>query len=120
MKKIFKLTHEKIKPARLADAVKAEVKKYIKRERKHALPQDADFWDFACKFGNDAESSEVIHLAEVNKFIDKAEADQLDSFYLEIIAKPAVRTQKPASVKSAESKKNSDDEYEDVYDEDED
>lgn len=26
MKKIFKLTHEKIKPARLADAVKAEVK----------------------------------------------------------------------------------------------
>ncbi len=102
MKKIFKLTHEKIKPARLADAIKAEVKKYIKRERKHALPNDADFWDFACKFGNDAESSEVIHLAELNKFIDKAEADQLDSFYLEIIAKPAIRTQKPASVKSAE------------------
>lgn len=101
MKKIFKLTHEKIKPARLADAIKSEVKKYIKRERKHALPKDADFWDFACKFGNDAESSEVIHLAEVNKFIDKAESEQWDSFYLEIIAKPAVRTQKPVSAKSA-------------------
>ncbi len=119
MKKIFKLTHEKIKPARLADSIKGEVKKYIKRERKRAVPQDADFWDFACRFGNDAESSEVIHLAEVNKHIDKAEADQLESFYLEIIARPAVRTQKPASVKSAESKKNND-EYEDIYDEDED
>ncbi|WP_026329569.1 DUF6172 family protein [Thiomicrorhabdus arctica] len=102
MKKIFKLTHEKIKPARLADAIKSEVKKYIKRERKHALPKDADFWDFACKFGPDAESSTTIHLAEVSKCIDKAEADQLDSFYLEIIAKPAVRTHKPASAKSAE------------------
>ncbi len=111
MKKIFKLTHEKIKPARLADAIKAEVKKYIKRERKHALPNDADFWDFACKFGSDAESSEVIHLAELNKFIDKAEADQLDSFYLEIIAKPAIRTQKPASVKSAELVDEDDFEY---------
>jgi hypothetical protein len=111
MKKIFKLTHEKIKPARLADAIKAEVKKYIKRERKHALPNDADFWDFACKFGIDAESSEVIHLAELNKFIDKAEADQLDSFYLEIIAKPAVRTQKPASAKAAEVIDEDDFEY---------
>ena len=110
MKKIFKLTHEKIKPARLADAIKSEVKKYIKRERKRALPNDADFWDFACRFGNDADTSEVIHLAEVNKCIDKAEADQLESFYLEIIAKPAVRTQKPASAKSNDAEF---DEYED-------
>ena len=113
MKKIFKLTHEKIKPARLADAIKSEIKKYIKRERKHALPKDADFWDFACKFGNDAESSEVIHLAEVNKFIDKAEAEQLDSFYLEIIAKPAVRTQKPAGAKPVNVIDEDDFEYND-------
>jgi hypothetical protein len=102
MKKTFKLTHEKIQPARLADAIKSEVKKYIKRERKTALPKNADFWDFACRFGNDADSSEVIHVAEINKYIDKAEAEQLESFYLEILAKPAVRTQKPASAKQSD------------------
>ncbi|GKT11330.1 MAG: hypothetical protein ISEC1_P0293 [Thiomicrorhabdus sp.] len=91
MKKTFKLTHDKIKPARLADAIKHEVKKYLKRERKRVLPKDADFWDFDCRFGADIDNSEVIHVAEINKSIDKAEADAVTSFYLEILAKPATR-----------------------------
>ncbi|MEA3405767.1 MAG: DUF6172 family protein [Pseudomonadota bacterium] len=92
MKKTFKLTHNKIKPARLVDAIKNEVKKYLKRERNRALPTGADFWDFDCRYGADAESSEVVHVKEINKCIDKAEAEQLETFYLEIIAKPATRS----------------------------
>ncbi len=111
MKKTFKLTHDKIKPARLADAIKSEVKKYIKRERNHALPTGVDFWDFACKFGKDVESSKEIHLAEINQCIDKAEAEQLDTFYLEILAKPGVRTQKPAKIKTAQLLDEDDFEY---------
>ena len=39
MKKTFKLTHEKIKPARLVEKFKYEVKKYVKRERRRSLPK---------------------------------------------------------------------------------
>lgn len=95
MKKTFKLTHPKIKYDRLIEAVRHDVKKYIKRERNKTLPEGVDFWDFDCKFGNTSEDVQVIHLAEITTFIDQVKAQQLESFYLEIIAKPGVRTKKP-------------------------
>ncbi len=95
MKKTFKLTHPKIKLPRLVEAIKYEVKKYIKRERRKTLPQDVDFWDFDCRFGVDEATSEVIHLSEINKYISQAEAKQLESFYLEILVKPGHRNKKP-------------------------
>ena len=95
MKKTFKLSHEKIKTPRLFDAIKHEVKKYIKRERRRELPADADFWDFDCRFGVDEVSSEIIHMSEINKSISWAESEQLESFYLEIMAKPRRRNKMP-------------------------
>ncbi len=91
MRKTFSLTHEKIKTPRLVDAIKHEVKKYLKRERNKALPADADYWDFDCKFGATAETADVIHVKELNKSIDYAEQHNLSSFYLEILAKPGYR-----------------------------
>lgn len=91
MRKTFKLTHPKIKYARLVDSVRRDVKKYIKRERNRELPEGADFWDFDCKFGPAAEIAEVVHLAEIGKHIDAAEAQQLETFYIEILARPATR-----------------------------
>ena len=96
MKKTFKMTHPKLKVPRLVEAIKYEVKKYIKRERRKPLPPDVDFWDFDCRFGSDAASSEVIHLSAINKSISQAEAKQLESFYLEILVKPGHRRKKPA------------------------
>jgi len=95
MKKTFQMTHPKIKVPRLVEAIKYEVKKYIKRERGKTLPLNVDFWDFDCRYGVDEASSEVVHLSALNKFISQAEAEQLDSFYLEIIAKPGYRSKKP-------------------------
>lgn len=95
MKKTFKLSHEKIKTPRLVDSIKHEVKKYIKRERRRELPDDADYWDFDCRFGVDEASSEVIHMAEINKSISWAESEQLETFYLEIMAKPRRRNKAP-------------------------
>jgi len=95
MKKTFSITHPKIKPARLVEAVRRDVKKYIKRERKKELPEGADFWDFDCKFGPNAEEAKVIHVADLGKSIDEAEVQQLESFYIEILAKPGYRTKKP-------------------------
>jgi len=95
MKKTFSLTHSKIKAARPAESVRNEVRKYLKRERKKELPEGADFWDFDCKFGPNSEDAKVIHVAEIGKCVDAAEEQQLDSFYVEILAKPAHRTKKP-------------------------
>lgn len=95
MRKTFSLTHEKIKLPRLVDAIKHEVKKYLKRERNKKLPEGVDFWDFDCKYGHTKDSAEVIHTSALNKSIDDAVANDLKSFYLEILVKPAVRTKKP-------------------------
>jgi hypothetical protein len=95
MKKTFKMTHPKIKVPRLVEAIKHEVKKYIQRERRKPLPPGIDFWDFDCRFGADEASSETIHVADINKAISRAEEQQLESFYLEILVKPGVRSHKP-------------------------
>jgi len=97
MKKNFKLTHPKIKIPRLVEAIKFEVRKYLKRERNKPLPDTVDFWDFDCRYGADEESCEVIHVSAINKSIDEAEAKQFASFYLEILAKPGRRTKKPVA-----------------------
>ncbi|MCI5123184.1 MAG: hypothetical protein D3925_01585 [Candidatus Electrothrix sp. AR5] len=101
MKKTFILTHPKIKLPRLVEAIKYEVKKYIKRERRKKLPQGVDFWDFDCRFGADEATSEVIHLSEINKYISQAETKKLESFYLEILVKPGHRTKKPQNTPAA-------------------
>jgi len=94
MRKTFELTHRKIKVARLVEGVKHEVKKYIKKERKKKLPEGVDFWDFDCKFGHTAKDLKEIHLSEMNKYIDEAEAQQLESICVEIMVKPGYRTKK--------------------------
>ncbi len=94
MKKTFKLSHPKIKPARLVDSIKHDVKKYIKRERNKTLPETADFWDFDCKYGKTEEEAQDIHLSEISKCIDGAVSEELESFYLEMVVKEGNRQYK--------------------------
>ena len=94
MKKTFVLSHPKIKLARLFDAAKHDAKKYIKRERKKKLPENVDYWDFDCKYGHTEQQAKTIHVSEINKCIDDAEKLQLESFYLEILAKAGHRKKK--------------------------
>jgi len=94
MKKIFKLTHERIKPERQVEAVKNEIRKYIKRERSKKLAPGVDYLDFDCRFGVDEANTEQIHLAEIDKSINWAVSEEKTSFYLEIIAKPGYRNKK--------------------------
>ncbi len=92
MKKTFELTHPKIKVARVVESVKHEVKKYLKRERNKTLPEGADYWDFDCKIGKSEQTADVIHVATINQQIDTIVGQDVTSFYLEILAKPATRT----------------------------
>ena len=92
MKKTFQLTHKKIKPARLVEAVRRDVKKYLKREKRKSLPNGVDYWDFDCKFGATEDKAETILTSEISKCISKAEVENLESFFIEILAKPGYKS----------------------------
>ncbi len=94
MKKNFNLTSEKHKPARQAELVKAEINKYVARERRKKLPEDAGFWDFDCKCGSTEAAAVSVHVSLIGKEIDKVFESQSVSVYIEIIAKPGARIKK--------------------------
>ncbi len=94
MKKTFPLTSEKQQPARVVEQIKADVRKYVKRERKKALPEGVDFWDFDCKVGQSEAEPEKKHIEEVIPAIDLAAAVPCESVYIEILAKPGYRKAK--------------------------
>ena len=87
MKKTFALTHPKLNVARLTDAIKHEIKKYLARERRKALPAGMDYWTFDCRFGASQDVAETIFTSEINKHIDAAVTAQLSAFYVEILAR---------------------------------
>ena len=87
MKKTIALTHPKLQPARLVDSIKYDIKKYLNRERRKALPADADYWTFDCRFGATEADASKIFTSEINKHIDAAVAQELAEFYVEILAR---------------------------------
>jgi len=97
MKKTFRVTHPKKKPARVIDSIRSDVRKYMKRERRKELPKGVDFWDFDCRFGDTEESAVPVHWSAITDAIGDAEARELDSFYIEILAKPGRRGPKKAA-----------------------
>jgi hypothetical protein len=55
MKKTFSFSHPKKQRPRVVEAIKYELKKYIKRERNKKRPEEVDFWDFDCRYGANKE-----------------------------------------------------------------
>jgi Family of unknown function (DUF6172) len=97
MKKTFQLSTEGKNRDRILEAVKHEVRKYIKRERVKDLPKGVDFWDFDCKFGVMADTAEVAHLSALTGLMDAVHQANGTQFYVEIVAKPGVRTARPVA-----------------------
>jgi hypothetical protein len=95
MRKNFPLHIDGRHPDRVLDAVKHDVRKYLKRERRRDLPEGIDFWDFDCKCGLQAEDAEVVHVAALVAAIDALAKAQAKSVYIEILAKHGKRTPKP-------------------------
>jgi len=86
MKKIFKLKEGNKNPARQLDAIKHEIRKYIKREKRKPLPEGVDFWDLKCKFGQNDEEPKSIEFIDITKHIDEASEQDCNSFYIEILS----------------------------------
>lgn len=97
MKKVFPLTSPTHQPARVVEQIKADIRKYLKRERKKKLTDGVDFWDFDCKVGNGEAAPETKHVEEIIPAIDQAAAAQIPSIYIEILAKPGHRTSKTST-----------------------
>ena len=101
MRKTFPLRVEGKHPDRVLDAVKHEIRKYLKRERRRPLPAGADFLDFDCRFGATPEAAEAVHLAEVIDRVDAVAKAGGESFYLEILAKPGHRKARPEGARDS-------------------
>ncbi len=97
MRKTFQLRPEGKNPDRVLEAVKHEIRKYIKRERGHALPEGADFWDFDCRFGPTQEAAEAAHLSALTALMDGVAKEGGAQFYVEILAKAGHRKARPAA-----------------------
>lgn len=97
MKKTFQLHIEGKHPDRVLDAIKHEIRKYLKRERRRELPTGVDYWDFDCKFGLSADVTETVHVANLIECIDAAVQAKATSFYVEILATHGVRMKRPLS-----------------------
>jgi len=88
MKKIFKLTDEKKHEDRVLEAVKNDIRKYVKREKKKDLPDKATmYWDFDCKVGATAEDAKELVYEELIKALDAVKATGATEVYVEVMAK---------------------------------
>ncbi len=96
MKKTFALTQEGKNRDRVVEAVKNDIRKYQQRERRKALPEGVDFWDFDCKLGTSADSAEIVHAAALTEGINAIVAADSAQLYVELMVKPGVRTARPA------------------------
>jgi len=94
MKKIFPLEVSGRKPALVLDAIKNDLRKYLKRERRKPLPEGVDFWDFDCKVGSSSAEAAATHPGDIEKAVAAAATAGGKEVYVEILAKPGHRTKK--------------------------
>ena len=98
MRKNFQLHIEGKNRDRVLDAVKHEIRKTIKRDRRRVLPEGVDYWDFDCRFGASLEVAEVVHLSALTGLIDALVKEGGEKFYVEILVKPGHRKARPEGV----------------------
>jgi len=101
MKKTYPLAIDGRHPDRVLDAVKHDIRKYLKRERRRPLPEGVDFLDFDCRFGPDADNAQSVHLSALTSMVDAAARDGASQVHVEIIAKPGHRQRRPQPVGAA-------------------
>src|SRR4051812_47736898 len=99
MKKTFSLRSASKATERLVDAIKHDVRKYVKRERNKAVPPTFNLWEFDCRVGSDAASAQPAALPDVGSAIDAVAAAGAESVYVEVVARPGHRVvrERPSS-----------------------
>jgi len=92
MKKIYKLTDPKKHEDRVLEAVKNDIRKYVKREKKKDLTdKKLMYWDFDCKVGASADDAKVVAYEELVKALDAFKATGVSEVYVEILVKEVTK-----------------------------
>lgn len=91
MKKTFPLHVPGKEDSRVVEAIKLELTKYVKREKRKTLPPEMNFWDFRCKVGSEGASAWAILLPDVPKAVEAVAATGATEVYVEILASPGFR-----------------------------
>ena len=87
----------------MLEAVKHEIRKYVKRERKKNLPEKATmYWDFDCKVGVSADEAEVLVFEDLIKALDRVKESGATEVYVEILAKAVPKPPKEVVEKEEE------------------
>ncbi len=102
MRKTFPLNQEGRHPDRVLEAVKHEIRKYLKRERRRDLPEGVDFLDFDCRCGATKDTAEVVHLSALMGILDAVAKAGATEAYVEVLAKPGVRPARPPGTSAKE------------------
>jgi hypothetical protein len=101
VKKTFQLNIEGKHRDRVLEAIKHEIRKYVKRQRRVPLPEGVDYWDFDCKFGSSEANATVVHFATLTGLIDAIAKEGGAAFYLEILAKNGYRGARATDIEEA-------------------
>jgi hypothetical protein len=91
MKKTFPLKEPEKVDARVLEAVKFEVRKYLKRERRKKFPEGFDEWKIACKIGPDQATAETKAVEDLFSAIDAVAQTGSAQVYVEVIASAGKR-----------------------------
>ena len=102
MRKTYPLRPEGKHPDRVLDAVKHDIRKYVKRQRRVPLPEGVDFWDFDCRLGASKDSAESLHFALLIAQLDELAKTGADAAYVELLVKTGVRTRKDGTPATAD------------------
>ena len=108
MRKTYLLRPEGKHPERVLEAVKHDIRKYMKRERRRELPEGASFWDFDCRFGADQEGAQTTHPAELIGQLDQLARAGGTQCYVELLAKPRVRQRRPLNESASSTEQQPD------------
>jgi hypothetical protein len=92
MKKTFPLHAPGKADARVLDSIKHDVRKYVQRERRKALPEGFELWDFACKVGAEPGGAQACPLGDISSAIDAVAKTGAPAVYIEILAAPGHRS----------------------------
>lgn len=92
MKKTYQLHVEGKNPDRLLESIKNEIRKYLKRERKKDLPDQANYITFNCKIGPNEQDTKELHAGEIIQNIDAIVKAGKKSFFVEITSAYATRS----------------------------
>ena len=95
MKKLFPLSQPGRADARVLEAVKGDLRKYLKRERRKKIPEGFTQWDFNCRVGPDATAAAPVQVVDLIKAIDAVAAGGGNQVYVEILAAAGHRPAQP-------------------------